>query len=75
MASSFYSNDVSISDTLSYVSKGDVQLPDFQRGWVWDDYRIRALIALLTLAGVDGIITNVPDVAMKVVNDTLKGAI
>lgn len=32
-------------------------------------------IRLLTLAGVDGIITNVPDVAMKVVNDTLKGAI
>lgn len=50
MASSFYSNDVSISDTLSYISKGDVQLPDFQRGWVWDDYRIRALIASISSA-------------------------
>lgn len=48
MASSFYSNDVSISDILSYISKGDVQLPDFQRGWVWDDYRIRALIASIS---------------------------
>lgn len=48
MASSFYSNDVSISDILAYISKGDVQLPDFQRGWVWDDYRIRALIASIS---------------------------
>lgn len=26
-----------------------MQLPDFQRGWVWDDRRIRALIASITL--------------------------
>ena len=25
-----------------------IQLPDFQRGWVWDDNRIRALIASIT---------------------------
>lgn len=48
MASSFHSNDVSISDILTYISKGEVQLPDFQRGWVWDDYRIRALIASIS---------------------------
>ncbi len=45
MASSFRSNDVSISEMLSAISKSEIQLPDFQRGWVWDDYRIRALIA------------------------------
>jgi uncharacterized protein with ParB-like and HNH nuclease domain len=48
MGRSFYSNDVSIPDILNYISKGDVQLPDFQRGWVWDDYRIRSLIASIT---------------------------
>lgn len=48
MASSLYSNDVSVSDILSSIAKMDVQLPDFQRGWVWDDYRIRALIASIS---------------------------
>ena len=48
MASSLYSNDVSVSDILSSIEKKDVQLPDFQRGWVWDDYRIRALIASIS---------------------------
>ncbi len=48
MSSSFYSNDVSIADILTNISLGAVQLPDFQRGWVWDDYRIRALIASLS---------------------------
>lgn len=48
MASSFHSNDVSISDILSSIAKAEIQLPDFQRGWVWDDYRIRALIASIS---------------------------
>ena len=48
MPSSFHSNDISISDILTSISKADVQLPDFQRGWVWDDYRIKALIASIS---------------------------
>lgn len=48
MAGSFHSNDKSISEILMAMSKADVQLPDFQRGWVWDDYRIRALIASIS---------------------------
>ena len=48
MASSLYSNDVSVSDILLSIAKTDVQLPDFQRGWVWDDYRIKALIASIS---------------------------
>ncbi|MBK5242557.1 DUF262 domain-containing protein [Clostridium sp.] len=48
MASSFHSNDISISDILISMSKADVQLPDFQRGWVWDNYRIKALIASIS---------------------------
>lgn len=32
---------------LEEIDNGKIQLPDFQRGWVWDDARIRALIASL----------------------------
>ncbi len=45
MASSFKSNDTSIADILRLIDAGAVQLPDFQRGWVWDDGRIKALVA------------------------------
>lgn len=45
MAASFKSNDTSIADILRQIDSGEVQLPDFQRGWVWDDGRIRALVA------------------------------
>ncbi len=48
MPSSFRSNDISISEILTSISKANVQLPDFQRGWVWDDYRIKALIASIS---------------------------
>ena len=30
---------------MKAVQSGAAQLPDFQRGWVWDDNRIKALIA------------------------------
>lgn len=42
------SHDTSLSDILRNISDGTTQLPDFQRGWVWDDERIRALIASIT---------------------------
>jgi len=48
MASTFKSNDTSISEILKNIDRGINQLPDFQRGWVWDDDRIRALIASIT---------------------------
>lgn len=48
MASTFKSNDTPISDILKDIDLGVNQLPDFQRGWVWDDDRIRALIASIS---------------------------
>lgn len=39
------SNNISIADILKSIDEGRTQLPDFQRGWVWEDNRIRALIA------------------------------
>lgn len=37
-------NDRALTDLMKAVDTGAAQLPDFQRGWVWDDGRIKALI-------------------------------
>ena len=37
-------NDRQLTELLKKVDSGAAQLPDFQRGWVWDDGRIRSLI-------------------------------
>lgn len=34
-----------LTDLLADIDKGKIQLPDFQRGWVWDDNRIKGIIA------------------------------
>ncbi len=36
---------MSLKELLDDVDSGKIQLPDFQRGWVWDDDRIRSLLA------------------------------
>ena len=41
-------NDRQITDLMKAIDDGRAQLPDFQRGWVWDDGRIKALIASIT---------------------------
>lgn len=42
------SNNQAIADILKAIDDGRIQLPDFQRGWVWEDQRIRALIASIS---------------------------
>ncbi len=42
------SKDTLISDLVTDIHAGKIQLPDFQRGWVWDDNRIKALLASIT---------------------------
>ncbi|MDE5784909.1 MAG: DUF262 domain-containing protein [Duncaniella sp.] len=42
------SNNLPIADILKDIDEGKIQLPDFQRGWVWEDGRIRALIASIS---------------------------
>lgn len=49
MIQSFQTNDTSLKALLNQIETGTIQLPDFQRGWVWDDNRIRALIASVSL--------------------------
>ncbi len=41
-------NDRQITELMKSIDEGKAQLPDFQRGWVWDDNRIKALIASIT---------------------------
>ena len=42
------SNDLNLSDLMRDVDDGTIQLPEFQRGWTWDDFRIRGIIASIT---------------------------
>lgn len=36
-----YTNDESIQELIKYADSGKIQLPDFQRGWVWDVVSMR----------------------------------
>jgi hypothetical protein len=42
--STFDSTKRLLPDILADIVKGKIQLPDFQRGWVWDDDHIRSLL-------------------------------
>ncbi|MCB9127963.1 MAG: DUF262 domain-containing protein [Ardenticatenales bacterium] len=42
--STFDSTKASLKDLLDEIKVGKIQLPDFQRGWVWDDDHIRDLL-------------------------------
>lgn len=44
----FKSDNEKLSILLNQVENHEIQLPDFQRKWVWEDTRIRALLASLT---------------------------
>lgn len=47
---SFRTAEPSLKEVLDAIAKGETQLPDFQRGWVWDDNHIKSLIASLSLS-------------------------
>ena len=41
----FSTNPIQLNQLLEEIHVGKMQLPEFQRGWIWDDYRIRDLLA------------------------------
>ena len=47
---SFDSTKRSMEEMLKDAGAGKMQLPDFQRGWVWDDHHIKDLIASVSLS-------------------------
>ena len=50
---------VNLLDLLNQVESGALRLPDFQRSWVWDDDRIRRLLASISLTYPVGAIMTV----------------
>lgn len=69
MEKKFTSGDTPLSDLLDLARKGELQLPDFQRGWVWDDNHITSLLASVSLSYPIGAVmtleTGNPDVRFK----------
>lgn len=43
----FDSTKLPLKDILKDIVEGKIQLPDFQRGWVWDDEHVRSLLVSL----------------------------
>lgn len=48
--STFQTNPFDLNKLLEDCHKGNLQLPDFQRSWVWDEDRIKSLIASISRA-------------------------
>ena len=44
----FETNPVLLKKLLDDVEDCNIQLPDFQRGWIWDDDRVRGLLASIS---------------------------
>ena len=42
--STFDSKKASLTDILRDITDGNIQLPDFQRGWIWDDDHTQSLL-------------------------------
>lgn len=49
-SSTFKTNPYNLSELLEDCHRGVIQLPDFQRSWVWDEDRIKSLIASISRA-------------------------
>src|SRR6266542_6534971 len=50
IGASFDSSKTPLHDLLGQAYRGKLQLPDFQRNWVWDDDRIRSLLASVSVS-------------------------
>ena len=50
IGASFDSTKTPLQDLLAQSDNGKLQLPDFQRGWVWDDDRIKSLLASVSVS-------------------------
>ena len=50
IGASFDSTKTPLHDLLANARAGKLQLPDFQRGWVWDDEHIKSLLASVSVS-------------------------
>ncbi len=69
IVTTFDSTKESLLDLLRSIRDGKTQLPDFQRGWIWDDEHIRSLLASISLSYPIGAVMMLqagnPDVRFK----------
>ena len=69
MEKKFGATSEPLAELLKAAAEGELQLPDFQRGWVWDDARIRSLLASISLSYPIGAVmtlsTGNPDVRFR----------
>ncbi|HXL93268.1 MAG TPA: DUF262 domain-containing protein [Streptosporangiaceae bacterium] len=52
----FESPPLDLRELLDHIYSGQIQLPDFQRSWKWDDERIVSLLATVTLGYPLGVV-------------------
>lgn len=69
MEKKFTSDEVPLAQLLDQAKSGVLQLPDFQRGWVWDDNHIASLLASISVSYPIGSVmtlqTGNPDVRFR----------
>ena len=69
MEKKFSSDELPLAQLLDQAARGNLQLPDFQRGWVWDDDHIRSLLVSISLSypigAVMTLVAGNPDVNFK----------
>ncbi len=69
MEKKFSSDELPLAELLGRAERGELQLPDFQRGWVWDDEHIRSLLVSISLSypigAVMTLVAGNPDVNFK----------
>jgi hypothetical protein len=46
----FHSSERQMGKLLASIADGSIQLPDFQRDWVWDDEHIKGLLASVSMS-------------------------
>ena len=69
-------NPISLNELLDRIQSGKIQLPDFQRGWVWDDERIKGLLVSVSRAfPVGAIMTLSADGGVQFQNRPIEGVI
>lgn len=65
----FTSDKERLPDLLREIKEGKLQLPEFQRGWVWDDFHIRELLSSVSMSFPIGAVmlleTGNPEVRFK----------
>ena len=73
----FKTNPVSLEELLRQCGNGKIQLPDFQCSWVWDEERIKGLIASISQAFPVGALMTLevkPDAADTFARRPIQGA-